>query len=241
MVGRSATRGLPTSCVRPCPSCGRARITSPRSISARSSMFALAGTGGGGGEAGSQSSGQQWRRALELRRFSARAFSTRPAAAVACWRGPRPVTSSPTPRWPPGWPPRSDPRAGTILAGASAVAAGGGAPVAAAAVLWSRGGRRRAGVWSRGGRRRVWLGGAWWREESGWNSLVSITRPCACRLARRAQRRPVLDEAGHVDLTRARSARSSGLESPARGLSPKSAVRVSKSRFALSASICRCW
>ena len=96
--------------------------------------------------------------------------------------------------------------AGTILADASAGGRGSRgwrARRRRSGSGWSRGGRRRAGVGSGGGRRRGGLGGARWRGER--LELIGVDH-AALHLTLRAQGRPVLDEAGHVDDPRAQRA-----------------------------------
>ncbi len=159
-------------------------------------------------------------------------FSRGRRARPACSRGRRPVTSSPAPRWPPGWPRRSDPARGRSWPTSSAAARG----------------RRRAALGRRrGGRRRAL------------RRRQPARRPaCACPVARgqRLELGAVEHAPLHLTLrrpgpsrprcrpvastTRSRSTRSSARKSCSR-LSPSSAVRVSRSMFALSASICRCW
>src|SRR5580698_9529354 len=179
MVGRSPTGGFHFLCPS-LSSLGRTRSTSPRSISARSSMLALWYEGGGGrrmATAVGSGAGPLSFGALRASRFDEGGAATsvlartasgdvQPSAALAAWVAAA-IRSG----------------AGTILTDASAAAAGGfsagagGLDCAAAGGgldCAAAGGGLDCAVAGAGVDFAAAPGGA----DSGWNSLVSITRPC---------------------------------------------------------------
>ena len=203
-----------------CPSLssfGRARTTSPRSISARSSIFGpwydgsggsriatAVGSGAGpfapacarpsrpGGGAGATS---------VLARTASGDFQ--PSASLAAWVAGA-IRSG----------------AGTILAASSAAGDAAWRRLAPATALVLRGG----GLARRGGRR-GWAGALSAGAASGWNSGLSSTRPCTwpwTPSAEPSSSSPV------ASTTRSRSTRSSTRKSCSR-LSPSSTARVSRS------------